>query len=179
MGFVEGFVRAVTIGLGGAILAFFVVASVFCGLAGLLTLSEENRPAFKLISKITSYMVIGFALLLPLRSFSLLPVALALWWAAILRGFAPAWRIVQAGVAALLSLAFWVPHIASSRAIVILDIGDVTLFLIMPVVVSLIQLSSGAESLTGAKSEPGPRVPLHKLLSAMARLLASAFPARG
>lgn len=177
MGFVEAFVTTTTTIIGGSVLICFVVAGCFCGLAALLTLSDENRRAFRMITVYVSVGLCGFGILLLLRPVPFVGSLLAFWWAAILGGVVTDFLIPQAAIATLISFIFWVWQLAKSEVSFILDVSDFTIFVLVPVILTLVQLSRGAQNLASGKDGRGPQIPLHKLLSAMSDMLCWMIPA--
>ena len=174
MGFFRGLLDILTGLLGGSLFVVFAVAAVLCTLSALLALSDENRIAFKMLAKAASIALICFGIVLPLRSISFFGTVLAFFWASILAESIPNFRVYQVAAASVLSLLFWLVQLVHSEAPLPLNIGDFTIFVIIPVGMGLVQLSRGSETLS--KQEAGPKVPLHKFLSMLNGLLVSAFP---
>lgn len=174
MDLVRGFLNLWTALIGGTLFVIFSIAAVLCSLAALLALSDENRIAFNMIAKSASFGLIGFGLFLPLRSVSIFGSLLALFWAAFLAEVVPQFRIYQFAVASVISVFFWVRHLATTESILPLTIGDFTIFVLVPIVFGLVQLSRGAQTLS--KQDSGPKIPLHKFLSLLKDILESVFP---
>lgn len=158
--------------VGGTLFLAFVIAAIFCGLSSLLKLSNENRNLFKKISKGCSFVILGFGLLLIFRKLWF-AFFLTVWWFCLMNEIFPTQRLLQAGIAVLLSFVYWVRHIAKSRAIFLLNIGDFTLFVILPLVIVVVQLSRGSDQLTG---NSGPKIPLHNVLGMLSEMLETIFP---
>lgn len=171
MAFASGLFDLITCVCGGTLFIALCVCSVFCGLYLLLSISNENPQLFRTIRKVMSYAFCLFGLFLLFRSL-LLPFLLAVWWLVIINDILPAWRVHQFAVAIVISACYWFWHITTTNETFLLKIGDFTIFLVVPFVVVLVQLSQGAETLGGNS----PVIPLQKFLGMLSEILATIFP---
>lgn len=165
---------------GGTLFIGLSITSILCGLAGLLTLSDENRPLFKVFSRTISGFMLFFGGMLLFRPVSILGFVLAVWWALIICEVSVAYRIVQFGFAIILSFIFWVRQIWYSREFFLVKIGDFSIFVIVPFVVVLVLLSRGSDRLGGVNSESASvAIPLRKILGMLAECASMIFPDYG
>ena len=171
MAFASGLFDLITCVCGGTLFIALCVSSIFCGLYLLLSISNENPQLFRTIRKVMSYAFCLFGLFLLFRSL-LLPFLLAVWWLVIINDILPAWRVHQFAVAIVISACYWFWHITTTNETFLLKIGDFTIFLVVPFVVVLVQLSQGAETLGGNS----PVIPLQKFLGMLSEILATIFP---
>ena len=173
MSFASGLLELVTITVGGSLFVALCVCSVFCGLSALLALSQENPHTFKTIQKVVGGVMLVFGFLLLFRDISIAAFILSVWWEVILFEVFPAQRVVQWACAMVLSLVFWGQHTLRTEETFLLKIGDFTIFLIVPFVVVLVQLSRNVDTLTG---QSGQVIPLQRVLGMLSEILAQCFP---
>ncbi|KAH0788381.1 hypothetical protein GPJ56_007683 [Histomonas meleagridis] len=160
---------------GGTFFIVVAIASVFCALAGLLAIANENRILFTRLSKIVAIVIAVFGLFLPFRKVSAFGTLLAFWWGAQLFGLIPFFELIQGIATFVISLIFWIKYHSSHKVIFLQTCGDFTIFVIIPTIIKLVQLSRGSETL-GEKSKSGPRIPLNTFLNKLGAWLKSIVP---
>jgi hypothetical protein len=173
MGIGERLLAFLTAIFGGCTFIIFFVCALSCGLFGLLTLCDEHYPFFRLIANIVTFLLLGFGFLLPFRSLSLAPLALAIWWALLVHRPYLRHGPIQAAILTVASFLYWIPHFSRSDDLGLLKAGDCTIFLLLPMSIVLVQLSRGSQSLSGNK---GPRIPLRQFLAQLGELVSSLVP---
>ena len=175
MGFVRVLLDILAGAIGGTAFIVLLIAAILCSLSALLAMSEENRIAFKMVSDISSHALIGFGLWLPMRGISFFGTLLTVFWAIFLRDLVSQYRLMQFIAVSVLTLLFWIAQLPKESGGLPLTVGDYTIFVIVPILIGLVKMSGGSETLT--KQETGPMIPVRKFIYMLKSVLISAFPA--
>jgi hypothetical protein len=166
-----------TMVFGGSVLILVFIIGIFCGLSGLLAISDEHNSTFRTLSRVVACVVFAFGTVLPFRSLPVYTLLVAFWWAAILGRIATAFLYIQAAVCAVISFFFWIPHFYHSDDLLVLKAGDFVIFILVPIAFVLVHLSRGSHSLTGTgKANSGPQIPLRQFLSSLSDWITEFIP---
>jgi hypothetical protein len=172
----QAILDGLTFVFGGFLLSSFYVIGVFCGISALLAISDENRYAFRVLTRVFALFLIVLGLLLPVRSVSVLGTFLAIVLAALLqRPGVPTLPYFIGGIVAVaLSLVFWIHQNAQSFDFPFLKFADLGIFVLLPTVFLLVKSAQGSQKLTQQKGLP--TIPLRLLLARLADWIAKIFP---
>jgi len=162
---------------GGAFTFAFFIVSLFCAISALLSLSNENRVFFVRICRGVGVGLSIFGFLLPFRGISFFATLLCVWWTSQLFSFVPAFDFIQAAVSTVLTIIFWTKRAFMNDSSFFEIAGDITVYVVLPIVFILVKLSRGSDQLTNSrKSDSGPKIPLAAWLSFLAKTVSRLFP---
>ncbi|OHS94504.1 hypothetical protein TRFO_11142 [Tritrichomonas foetus] len=148
MGFIDSLLTFFTVLIGGTIFILLTITTVFCGIAALLSIAEENRVVFMTSKKIVAFIIATLGLLLPLRGVSIIGTGITL---SFLLSFFDVFKVknsIAPIASAVCALIFWIVHHHNSSEYLLQVIGDFLIFVIIPTIFSLVNLARGAEFLS-------------------------------
>jgi hypothetical protein len=162
--------------LGGTGLLVLFTTGIMCSLAALLVLASESRLLFQRTSRAVGVLVLVFGLLLPFReSVSSLGTLLCAYWAVVLFHIIHKAEFIQGISAVVLSIVFWTINARNENSLLQI-VGDMTVFVILPSVFTVVYLSRGFDLLGEKPRTGGPVIPLQKWLMKARGLLGRLIP---
>lgn len=174
--FIDSLINIVTGIFGGIFFTFICIASILCGVSGLLALSDENRVFFVRLSKIIGIVIAVFALLLPFRDVSFVATILAFWWTLQLFDCFKVFKLVQYVANIVASIVFWIRFYIKDQTSLFLQVcGDISIFVIIPIVLKMVQLSGSTENLGGNN---GNNLPIRKVLNKLSSWIKRTVPTK-
>lgn len=178
MGFCDSLLNFFVYILGGSLFIIFLIMSFISSISALLAISEKKRAAYEKSLKIVGGIILFYGLMLPFRHVSIIATLSALGWVSLLFNLIPFYQIVQIFAHLVVSLIFWIIHGFRCEDPSIQKVCDFTIFVIIPSIMTISNLSRGLETLSGKSSynSVGPRIPFRSFQSKCLSLLETIFP---
>ena len=178
MSFADGVLDFFTTLIGGGCIFILSIASVICSLTALVSISEENRFFFERTLKTVGIVISFFGLLLPFRNISFVGTLICFGWTLLIYNVIPNFQVIQFTVISVSSFIFWAQHIFFSKESALQNIPDFIIYVIIPFIFTLANLSRGSESLTSKDrtGATGSKISLRSFNGKCLSLLDQIFP---
>lgn len=164
--------------IGGFLFILIAFISIFSSINALLSISEENRTIFYRLKRIYGIIILFFGLMLHFRGISFLATLLSLSWTLVLYQIFPKILLIQIILTSLGSFIIWIYYFCFSDIIFIQIVGDSLLFILVPLVISIVDISRSSELLSGKDKSTyhGPYINLRSFLSKCYSYVEKVFP---
>ena len=131
--------------IGGSFTVTFCSVAVLLAVYALLDMSQEYHSVFQKTARIVGIIEVVFGLLLPFRDISFFGTILCIWWTLILFHSIPKFQVLQFAAIALCTIIFWSVCSPETDFIFFTTIGDWTVYVLIPIVFSLVDLSKTSD----------------------------------
>lgn len=178
MNMIDNILNFLTSLIGGSLLILIAIVSIFSSIAALLSVSEENRIIFYRFKRFYGVIILLFGSMLYFRGISFFATLLSFSWTLIFFEILPKFLLIQIILTTIGSLIIWIYYFCFSDIIFLQIVGDILLFILVPFVISIVDISRGSELLSRKEKSDcqRPTINLRSFLSKCYSYVEKVFP---